>query len=106
MKNTPTPWKYDTPFDNKAVARVYTEDMDGVIISEMHVNDAEFIVHAVNNIERVEKQRDALLKRLVQIKRFVDEVEENHNAGTSSTCELCHVFNLTKQTIQSVEGEK
>ena len=78
-------------------------------VERWNKNDAESEVAQAaidlqSNITRIEKERDQLLKRLVQIKRFVDEVEENHNAGTSSTCELCHVFNLTKQTIQSVEG--
>lgn len=67
---------------------------------------AQAAIDLKSNITRIEKERDQLLKRLVQIKRFIDEVEENHNAGTSSTCELCHVFNLTKQAIQSVEGGK
>lgn len=94
---------YCTITGNKlSYSNYYADTIIGVY--EQEIQDA--YDEGAADITRIEKQRDALLKRLVQIKRFVDEVEENHNAGTSSTCELCHVFNLTKQAIQSVEGGK
>lgn len=59
--HTPTPWNKQK-FDDTKATTLYAEGGAASLGSIKSLKDAEFIVYAVNNIERITKERDALLE--------------------------------------------
>lgn len=74
MTHTPTPWKIERGSDE--VSSDISNANGDWIVEYVDTKDAEFIVHAVNNIERLEKERDALLEAAKEINDVLQELLE------------------------------
>lgn len=115
-KHSPLPWGYFVRNQNPGyglidINQLYDGDKDGIDVATIYPStdnaedNAAFIVHACNNIERVEKERDALLAALRGYDAMALIIESAvRNADPSWNASILHAIKNGTEAIASVEG--
>lgn len=114
MTQTPTPWtfeeKYPEDFTSGKVFNLYRIRAGTRVIPVGYDDEskivAKLIVHCVNNIEKVEKERDELLEAAKKASELLENVRCNYSSSDGTYLNSTSIKKRLKKAIQRAEGKE